>query len=162
MGKKCNKINLLAIYSYMHISHTEDIILTPAVVDALKAEKTLIVPNRSGIHCRVAALIIQKLAGLECNVVIRKTGRAGEWDARSIMSLVTMCGTYGQELHFIAEGRDAGKALDTMERLFDSGFGEFEEKKPAKAAAATAQGRTSPRRQRKPRTPKPRTQTDKP
>ena len=47
-------------------------------------------------------------------------------DAKSIMSVMRLAETCGSTLQFTADGSDAEQALEALEKLVASGFGEME------------------------------------
>ncbi|MDR0411990.1 MAG: HPr family phosphocarrier protein [Treponema sp.] len=85
-------------------------------------ERTIIVSNRSGLHARPSAIIVQLLKDFKANVFIETGGETV--NAKSIMGLLMLGATYKSQLKITAEGEDAEQALDALTKLFDSKFEE--------------------------------------
>ncbi|MDR1126759.1 MAG: HPr family phosphocarrier protein [Treponema sp.] len=85
-------------------------------------ERTIIISNRSGLHARPSAMVVQLLKDFKANVFIETGGETV--NAKSIMGLLTLGAGYKSSLRVIAEGEDAEQALDALTKLFDSKFEE--------------------------------------
>ena len=85
-------------------------------------EKIVKVINRAGIHARPSALLVQTTKNFKSNIYLeRGTDRI---NAKSIMGIITLGAAYGAELKIIAEGEDEEKAVEMLEKLFESKFEE--------------------------------------
>ena len=86
------------------------------------------VPNRLGLHARAAARFVHAANGFEARIVVRVVPAAGEdgaaADGKSILGLLTLAAAHGSRLRLSADGVDEQKAVDTLARLVESGFGE--------------------------------------
>ena len=85
-------------------------------------EKSVLVPNRLGIHARPAALIVRKASGFSSEIRIG-FGR-DEVNAKSIMGVMTLAAGKGSELRITADGSDEREAVDAICELVSTGFGE--------------------------------------
>lgn len=85
-------------------------------------QKTVVVPNRLGVHARPAALIVKKAALFACEIMI-STG-VEEVNGKSIMGVMTLAAGQGTELLISASGEDEISAVDELCALVASGFGE--------------------------------------
>jgi phosphocarrier protein len=78
--------------------------------------------NRRGLHARAAAKFVQTASRYDADVSVAKDGQSV--DGRSIMGLLMLAGVRGSTVQVTARGREAGAALDALEALVASGFGE--------------------------------------
>jgi phosphocarrier protein len=85
-------------------------------------EKIIVVSNKTGLHARPAATLVQNLSKFQSKVKVLKADF--EFDARSIMSVMALAAACGSELKFIAEGPDEKEVIEAIENLFTSKFGE--------------------------------------
>jgi phosphocarrier protein len=85
-------------------------------------ERTIIVSNRSGLHARPSAMVVQLLKDYKANIFIET--EVETVNAKSIMGLLTLGASYKSSLKITAEGEDAEEALDALTKLFDSKFEE--------------------------------------
>ncbi|MDR1474094.1 MAG: HPr family phosphocarrier protein [Endomicrobium sp.] len=85
-------------------------------------EKIIIVSNKTGLHARPAADLVQTLSKYQSDIKILKDNF--EVDAKSIMGVMALAASFGSELKFIADGADESEAISAIEELFSSKFGE--------------------------------------
>ena len=85
-------------------------------------EKKLKVINKLGLHARPASLIVQSAMNFQATITIIKDEYT--IDAKSIMGLMMLAAANGTELLFKVDGVDEQEALNKMEEIFNSGFGE--------------------------------------
>lgn len=85
-------------------------------------EKTVALPNPSGLHARPAKVFAQAAAGSAATVTVAKGGR--EVNAKSVLSVLTLDCHQGDEITIRTEGTDAEKTLDELAALIESGLGE--------------------------------------
>ncbi|GAB1402299.1 HPr family phosphocarrier protein [Elusimicrobiota bacterium] len=85
-------------------------------------EKKLKVINKLGLHARPASLIVQSAMKFQATITIIKDEY--KIDAKSIMGLMMLAAGNGTELLFQADGTDEQEAINRMEEIFNSGFGE--------------------------------------
>ncbi len=85
-------------------------------------EKKFTVKNKLGLHARPAATFVQMANKFQSDIFIRK-GRQ-KVNGKSIMGLMTLAAGPGSQVVVTVEGPDAQKAIDSIEKLFESNFGE--------------------------------------
>jgi len=85
-------------------------------------EKKLKVVNKLGLHARPASLVVQSAMKFQATITIIKDEY--KIDAKSIMGLLMIAAGNGTELIFQADGVDEQEAINKMEEIFNSGFGE--------------------------------------
>lgn len=78
--------------------------------------------NELGMHARPAALIVQKVSCLECDVLIESNGEKA--NGKSIMGILMLAIESGTEIIVHACGPDAEKAVHLIEQLVEDKFGE--------------------------------------
>jgi multiphosphoryl transfer protein len=79
--------------------------------------------NSLGIHARPAALIVKEVSGYDAEVLLGPPGEATA-DARSILSVVALGITGGQEMEVVGRGAQAREAVDAVLAMARDGFGE--------------------------------------
>lgn len=84
--------------------------------------KTFTIDNEYGLHARPAALFVKCVGEHEAEVLVEKDGMSVS--GSSIMGLLTLEGHQGCELTLHAEGEEAEKVLNALEKLFNTNFGE--------------------------------------
>jgi phosphocarrier protein HPr len=85
-------------------------------------EITLTVRNGVGLHARPAALFVQTAKGFKSVIKVSKGER--EADAKSILSVLTLNVNAGAALTVRANGEDEGPAIEALQKLVESNFGE--------------------------------------
>jgi len=78
--------------------------------------------NQRGLHARASAKFVQVASGFDATVLVEKDGvKVG---GTSIMGLMMLAASPGCSIRVTATGRDAGPAMDALEQLVASRFGE--------------------------------------
>lgn len=85
-------------------------------------ERTVRLPNPSGLHARPAKVFAKAAARATADVVVAKDGR--EVNAKSVLSVLTLDCHHGDEILIRAEGADAEATLAELVALVESGMGE--------------------------------------
>lgn len=80
------------------------------------------VNNSLGLHARVAARIAETVQRYECQVVLCKDGL--EADGASVLSILALDASLGSTITVQARGKSAREALEALQGLFKSAFGE--------------------------------------
>jgi phosphocarrier protein len=80
------------------------------------------VTNRLGLHARAAARFVHLATTFSSQ--IRVTSGSKVMDGKSIMGILLLAAARGTTLTISAEGADEASAVDALERLVQSGFGE--------------------------------------
>lgn len=84
--------------------------------------REVVVTNPLGIHARPAATLVQRMLEFNSDVYIAFNGN--RVNAKSIMGLLTLAAMRGSRLTVTCSGDDAEEAMQALEQLFASGFGE--------------------------------------
>ena len=85
-------------------------------------ERSVILPNPSGLHARPAKVFAKAAAAAAGEVTVTKDGR--EVNAKSVLSVLTLDCHHGDEIVIRVEGDGAEGSLDELVRLVESGLGE--------------------------------------
>ena len=85
-------------------------------------EQTTVIKNRAGIHARPATLIVKEASKFKANVYIEKNSE--KINAKSILNILTLGGTYNSEIKVLADGEDEKDAVNALIKLIDSKFDE--------------------------------------
>ena len=80
------------------------------------------ITNTIGLHARPATFFIQKANAYKATVWVEKEDR--RVNAKSLLGVLSLGVAQGMTIRLIAEGSDEVEALDGLEALIDSGFGE--------------------------------------
>ncbi|MSP41974.1 MAG: HPr family phosphocarrier protein [Alphaproteobacteria bacterium] len=78
--------------------------------------------NRRGLHARSSAKFVKCVAEFDANVRVRRDGQ--EVSGASIMGLLMLGAAQHCDIEVSAEGPQAVAALDALQALVGSGFGE--------------------------------------
>ena len=84
----------------------------------------LTIMNPLGLHARPAAKLVDCAARYTSE--IRLTHQGQTIDAKSIMSVLMLAAPCGAILEFSLDGNDEQAAMEALEALFSTGFGELE------------------------------------
>ena len=85
-------------------------------------ERTVQIVNKAGLHARPAAEIVKLAAKYRADITVVREDL--EVNGKSIMGVMMLAAECGSTLQLKAEGPDAAEALDALERLIESKFGE--------------------------------------
>ena len=88
------------------------------------SESILEVVNPLGLHARPAAKVVECANRFSSDITLRYDNR--EIDAKSIMLVLMLAAGQGSQIGLRVSGQDQAAALEAMEALFSSGFGELE------------------------------------
>jgi phosphocarrier protein len=91
-------------------------------MSANKVSKIVTVINKLGIHARPAAVFAKTANRFKADVFVEKDGET--INAKSIMGLMMLAAGPGSKLLIIAQGPDAADAVQAIEELIKSKFGE--------------------------------------
>lgn len=80
------------------------------------------IKNKLGLHARAAAGFVRLSNKFSSDVKLIKDGH--EVNGKSILGVLSLAAIKGSELRVVTEGEDAEDALDEIEKLIESGFGE--------------------------------------
>ena len=85
-------------------------------------DRQVTIQNKLGLHARPAMQFVDVANQFQCGVKVCKGDQVV--DGKSIMQMMMLAATPGTVLKIVAEGNDAGKALDALEQLINARFGE--------------------------------------
>jgi len=85
-------------------------------------ERTVQIVNKAGLHARPAAEIVKLAAKYASDITVVREDL--EVNGKSIMGVMMLAAECGSTLQIKAEGPDASEALDALEQLIESKFGE--------------------------------------
>jgi phosphocarrier protein len=85
-------------------------------------KRDIVISNKLGMHARPASLIVQTASRFRSDVRVIKNKQ--EIDGKSILGLLMLAAGQGTTLTLAASGEDAVEAVDALEQLFNSKFGE--------------------------------------
>jgi phosphocarrier protein len=91
-------------------------------MSANKVSKTITVINKLGIHARPAAVFARTANKFKSDIFVEKDGET--INAKSIMGLMMLAAGPGSRLLILCQGPDAAQALQAIEELILSKFGE--------------------------------------
>ena len=78
--------------------------------------------NQRGLHARASAKFVQVASGFDATIHVEKDGvKVG---GTSIMGLMMLAASPGYSIRVTATGPEAGPAMDALEQLVASRFGE--------------------------------------
>lgn len=79
-----------------------------------------------GLHLRPADMLVKTACRYQSRIELMRPHDNERFDARSILSLMTIAAVQGTDLVVQASGDDCEAALVEIKQLFDDGFGELE------------------------------------
>ena len=89
--------------------------MNTGIISMPRIEKEIIIKNKKGLHVRVASEFVKTASQFHSDVYLYKEDK--ETNGKSIMSLLTLEGTYNSAIKLVVEGDDAQEALDKLEKL---------------------------------------------
>ncbi len=90
--------------------------------DAHRCAREVAIQNRNGLHARPAAMLVKTSSRFRAEIWVEKDGE--RVNGKSIMGLMMLAAGKGSRLNIIAEGSDAERAVDEIQGLIESRFGE--------------------------------------
>lgn len=81
-----------------------------------------ILENEAGLHARPASEFISTASKYKSNIIIIKDDR--EYNAKSILDILSMAACKGTKLTIQGEGTDEKEAVEALKALVDNKFGE--------------------------------------
>ena len=85
-------------------------------------KKELIILNELGLHARPAAMFVKLANEFSSEITVEKGSE--QVNGKSIMGIMMLAAGKGSKIKVIAEGPDAAEAVDEIEKLINSKFGE--------------------------------------
>jgi len=84
--------------------------------------RTFELKNRLGLHARVAAKLVTVARGFKSRIFLEREGR--EVNGKSLLGILTLACPQGSRVTVRSECADALQAIEDLEQLFESKFGE--------------------------------------
>jgi phosphocarrier protein len=88
----------------------------------MAVERIIRLENKLGLHVRPSAQLAELASKYKSEIIIFKESQQA--NAKSIMDLLTLAATGGTSLTIKANGEDADAAIDAIEKLITTRFGE--------------------------------------
>ncbi len=85
-------------------------------------EKNIRIMHDTGIHARPAAVLVKVAMRYESDIYLYRDGN--EYDAKSIMNVMSMGVRKGEEIHLKVNGHDENEAFRAITELIDNDFKE--------------------------------------
>ncbi|WP_049972215.1 HPr family phosphocarrier protein [Haladaptatus cibarius] len=86
-------------------------------------ERTVTIVPEDGLHARPAAKFVTTAGEFDAEITVA-TEENGPVNAGSMISVTTLDARQGDEVHLVAEGKDAESALDALEDVLTTPEGE--------------------------------------
>ena len=87
-----------------------------------RAEKTVEIVNRLGLHARAAAKLVTLAAKYQSEVRVAKDGK--QVSGKSIMGVMMLAAAQGSRITLVTEGEDAVEAIEALAALIAHRFEE--------------------------------------
>jgi len=84
--------------------------------------KSFTIKNKLGLHARAAAVFVRLSSKFNSDIKILKDGYVV--DGKSILGVLSLAAIKGSKIEIVARGEDSEKAMNELEELVESGFGE--------------------------------------
>ena len=88
----------------------------------IEITKVFTVKNKLGLHARAAAVFVRLSSRFEADITLVKDSY--EVNGKSILGVLSLAATKGSEIQVTTRGKDAEAAINDIEELIESGFGE--------------------------------------
>ena len=75
-------------------------------------QKKVTLTNEIGLHARPASIFIRAAVQFPCDIIVEKDGRS--YNAKSIMSILSMSASNGEELTIKASGEKEEDAVNSL------------------------------------------------
>ena len=85
------------------------------------AQRSVTVASKSGLHARPAAVFVQEAKRFQSAVTVAKDDKTV--NAKSILSVLTLGASPGDQVILAAEGSDADAAIETLASLLERDLG---------------------------------------
>lgn len=88
----------------------------------MEVKKEIEILNELGLHARPAAMFVKLANEFDSDIMVEKG--AEQVNGKSIMGIMMLAAGKGSEIIVTANGPDAQEAVDEIEKLIQSKFGE--------------------------------------
>ena len=89
-----------------------------------KFEKTVMIINELGLHARPAAMLVKTANQFKSDIIITKVTDGETVNGKSIMGVMMLAASKGTKLVIHAEGDDSEQAVEALDKVILSKFGE--------------------------------------
>lgn len=89
-----------------------------------KFEKTVMITNELGLHARPAAMLVKTANQFKSEIIITKVADGETVNGKSIMGVMMLAASKGTKLILHAEGEDSEQAVEALDKVISSKFGE--------------------------------------
>ena len=96
--------------------------LTEKTNDPQTVERQMVIANIAGLHARPAAAFVKLASTFSCEIMVTKQGDTV--NGKSIIGLISLAAENGQTITVQSTGASAEGALDAIQKLVESKFGE--------------------------------------
>lgn len=86
-------------------------------------KETVLIKAPHGLHARPSSLLTKEASKYTSDIKLIKEGK--EFNAKSIMNLMTAGLKFNDEVTIEVSGADEAEAIAKVKELFDTGFGEI-------------------------------------
>jgi phosphocarrier protein len=87
----------------------------------IMAERIITVASKSGLHARPAAIFVQKAKSFQSQIALIKDTKTV--NGKSILSVISLGATQGEQVTLQANGEDAEIALEQLATLLEKDLG---------------------------------------
>ena len=85
--------------------------------------KKLRLTNKLGLHLRAASKLSNLATTFQCDISI-SNGDGNSINAKSVLGITMLAASFGTSVYITASGKDEKEAINEIEKLFNSKFGE--------------------------------------
>ena len=86
-------------------------------------EQRVTLSNEIGLHARPPSIFIRQAVQFPCDITVEKAGRS--YNAKSIMSVLSMSASKGDEIVIRADGEEEEKAVKSLIDLVENKLSQF-------------------------------------
>lgn len=77
--------------------------------------KNYLIKSKLGLQLRTVGLLVNKIQHDDCNIILKHNGN--NYNAKSILGLMSAGVKYGQEVMFVFDGKDEKKTAQAIDEL---------------------------------------------
>lgn len=85
--------------------------------------ENLLIKNSKGMHARPISKWLEGIKGLDADITVKFKDRT--FNGNSMISLMSMGASMGDEIHIESVGKDGQNAIEIIKALVEDGFGEL-------------------------------------
>lgn len=78
---------------------------------------TVVVNSKAGLHARPASILVKTANMFAANITLKKNAKSV--NGKSLLGILGLAASSGDELEIIVEGHDEAEAIDEMRVLFN-------------------------------------------